>query len=476
MLKNVGNLISPNCDLNKIALIDLGQSTPRLFSFGEIDQLSNAVARGLHLKKITVGDRIAVLSNNSVELVSTLFGSMRLGAIPVLINNKLSNSQIQDILTESESKLLFTDQLCNFNLQTINFENDFKNFLDNGEFDCYTPTNDTAVILYTSGSSGNAKGVRISHAGHIWGIERNVKYDVHFAERICLISAPLYHANGLTTFTGSFLGKATIVLLPKFNSSTCIKAIELYRPDILYCVPTMLAMMLQDEYIQTADLSSLQQIRSASSNVSRHLVDAITRYFPNARVLNSYGITEVGPALFGPHPDGISRPPTSVGYPAEGIEYRIINDILEIKSPSMMTSYYNKNTSLTKDGFFITNDLFRVDDNGFYYFLGRADDMFKCGGNSVYPSQIEEILESHPAVTSAVVLGIEDNIKGHKPHAFVILANDQSVSEQELKQYVLERAPAHQHPRKIWAVKEFPMLAGNKVDKQALKQLSKNYQ
>jgi acyl-coenzyme A synthetase/AMP-(fatty) acid ligase len=134
----------------------------------------------------------------------------------------------------------------------------------------------------------------------------------------------------------------------------------------------------------------------------------------------------------------------------------------------------DNNQSFTEDGFFITNDLFKVDRDGFYYFLGRADDMFKCGGNSVYPTLVEEILESHPAVIAAVVVGIEDDIKGYKPYAFVVIKKHTTIDELELKQYVLDHGPAYQHPRRIWFIDEFPLLAGNKIDKEKLKQMHKN--
>ena len=476
MLKNVGNIIDPNCDPKKISIIDLSQESPQYFSFGEIDQRSNAVSRGLFSKGIKPRNKIAILSDNSANLVSTFFGIMRLGAIPVLINTKLTNSQIQNILEESESEILFTDKISNFNLETINFQNDFNNFLNFGDFECYTPSDDdVAFILYTSGSYGNPKGVMITHHNHLWAIVRNIKNSRKWAAtRISLISAPLYHANGLTTFNGSFASHSTVVLQPSFNPLKCIQTIETYRVNTFFCVPTMLSMMTQEDYIKKADLSCIRLIRSASSHFSQKLFDSIKKYFPNAIIMNSYGITEVGPALFGPHPNGIDRPSTSVGYPAEGIEYRIVDGILQIKSPSMMLSYYKKDQSdsFTADGFFITKDLFRVDENGFYYFLGRSDDMFKCGGNSVYPSQVEEILESHPAVISAFVLGIEDDIKGHKPYAFVVLENGKQVTENELKEYCLSKGPAYQHPRRIWFIEKMPLAGTNKIDKKLLENLA----
>jgi acyl-coenzyme A synthetase/AMP-(fatty) acid ligase len=112
--------------------------------------------------------------------------------------------------------------------------------------------------------------------------------------------------------------------------------------------------------------------------------------------------------------------------------------------------------------------LFRVDEQGFYYFEGRADDMFKSGGHKVYPSRIEELLESHPGVANAVVIGVDDDIKGKKPYAFVIRKNGSEVTEQELKTHVLDNAAAYMHPRGVWFLDQFPLSGTNKIDKKAL--------
>jgi acyl-coenzyme A synthetase/AMP-(fatty) acid ligase len=472
---NLGSMLPLNCDLDKIAVIDLSKSA-HSYSFKDIDQKSNAVARGLLLKNIKSGDKIAILADNSVDLISTFFGSMRAGIIPVLINTKLSDTQIKNILLDTESKLLFTDQQRKFSITTVNFENDFNNFLDSGDFEIYEPAEkDVAFIIYTSGSSGDPKGSALTHRGHTWAIKRNISYDSKWSHKsISLISAPLYHTNGLTTFEGAFASGATIVLLSKFNPLDCINAIEQYQVTTMFCVPTMMAMIIQEPCVKTSNLNSVKHIRSASSPFNESLLESVKQYFPNSKVLNSYGITEVGPSLFGPHPDGLPRPITSVGYPAQGIEYRLINGILHIKSPSMQISYCNDNTddSLTEDGFFNTKDLFRIDTDGFYYFLGRVDDMFKCGANRVYPSEVQSIIESHPAVNSSFVIGVPDEIKGFKPYAFVVLKNGRHATQDDIKQHCLINGPAYQHPRQVWIIDQLPLTGSNKVDGQLLKDLA----
>lgn len=472
---NLGKILPSNCDLDKTAIIDLS-SNSQSYSFRQIDQRSDAVARGLLSKQISTGDKISILSDNSASFISTFFGAMRIGAVPVLINTKLSDTQIEKILSETNSKLLFTDQNKKFIIETIQFGDSYENFLDFGNIEIYNPTDtDIAFIMYTSGSSGAPKGAMLTHKGHLWSVKRNVDHDTTWShKRISLISAPLYHANGLTTFEGSFAGGSTIVLMSKFNSSDAIKTIEQYRINTMFCIPTMIAMMVNDEIIKDANLTSMRHIRSASSHFSEHLLESVKKYFPNAVVLNSYGITEVGPGLFGRHPDGINRPITSVGYPAEGIEYKLIDDILYVKSPSMQLSYYqsSSNDNLTSDGFFNTKDMFRIDEDGFYYFLGRSDDMFKCGGNRVYPADVEAILESHPSVNSSVVLGLDDEIKGTKPYAFVVLNSTNEITEEELKQYCLSNGPAYQHPRRIWFLDQMPLTGTNKINKKELERMA----
>lgn len=476
-ITNIGSTIDFNNDLDKIAVIDLSSENPNYISYKQLDNTANAVSRGIIKKQISVGDKVAIISDNSYRYLSTFFGILRYGAIPVLINNKMSISQIENILKESETKLVFTDSDLDFKIDCINFNSDFESFLDWGEFESYIPTEtDIAFLLYTSGSSGNPKGAVITHKRHSWILTRYSKHDKKWADkRISLISAPLYHANGLTTTEISIYGHATIVLMPKFDAVNAIQITEKYKVNTIYCVPTMISMMIQEkEIIEKHDLSCVRQIKSASSTVGQKLIDNMKIYFPNAVFFNSYGITEVGPALFGPHPDGLIRPLRSVGYPAQEIEYRLVDGILHIKSPSMMTSYFKKENheSITDDGFFVTNDIFEIDENGFYYFVGRNDDMFKCGAYKVYPSEVEAILESHPSVSSAFVLGLPDEIKGEKPYAFVILEKGQTVLEDDLKNYCLDNGPAYQHPRRIWFLDQMPLAGTNKINRQELKRVA----
>jgi acyl-CoA synthetase (AMP-forming)/AMP-acid ligase II len=198
---------------------------------------------------------------------------------------------------------------------------------------------------------------------------------------------------------------------------------------------------------------------------------------------NAYGTTEAGMIVFGPHPKGLPQPESSVGAKHPKTELRLVDGdnrdadqgVLEMKNPAVMNGYYNRPDvpdPITPDGFYVTGDVFRRDNDGFYYFIGRTDDMFVSGGENIYPADVERMLERHPAVGQAVVIPVDDEIKGTKPVAFVIPKAGQKPTEDEIKQFALKHAPAYQHPRFVWFVDELPLASTNKVDRAALKTLA----
>jgi acyl-CoA synthetase (AMP-forming)/AMP-acid ligase II len=242
----------------------------------------------------------------------------------------------------------------------------------------------------------------------------------------------------------------------------------------------MIAMMLREpELLARTDLSSVEFIRMGSAPVSQSLMQAIHRALPQAAVTNAYGTTEAGPVVFGPHPKGLPQPEMSVGYPHPQVQLRLVEGanqnaeqgVLEMRCPAVMLGYHNRpdvKPPFTKDGYYITGDVFRRDADGFHYFVGRTDDMFVSGGENIYPADVERMLERHPDVAQAAVVPIDDEIKGQKPVAFVIPKPGRTPSENDIKQFALANAPAYQHPRFVWFVDELPLASTNKVDRAAL--------
>ena len=477
---NLGLTMNRHYNTDKTAIIDFSNNQSRKFTFKEIDQLASRVATLLKHNQINQGDRVAVISHNCAEFVTVLFGTYRIGAVVVPLNYKAPQQDLDFMVQDSGAKIVFSD--CDYpnsiDIKTLFAILPEEEFTDNVHMDSV----EDGLILYTSGSTGTPKGVVIAHKSHAWTVARHRLKDRQRApKRITIISAPMYHMNGLSTIQGSFAGHSTVIMLPEFNAKMYLKLIDKYKVNTLYAVTPMIAMLINEKpLIDQTDLSCVRVIFMASAPLSKNLLENIQKYFPTAWLSNSYGLTEAGPRVFGPHPDkNIVQPILSVGYPVPQIQTRLVDGVLQVKSPSMLTRYNNRPDlmakSLTEDGFFITNDLFTVDENGFYFFVGRADDMFKSGGNTVYPSKIEEILESHTEVQNAVVVAIEDDIKGKKPYAFVIRTQGSVVTEQQLIDHVLANAAVYMHPRRIWFLDTLPLIGSNKIDKKNLEKLALDY-
>jgi acyl-CoA synthetase (AMP-forming)/AMP-acid ligase II len=188
--------------------------------------------------------------------------------------------------------------------------------------------------------------------------------------------------------------------------------------------------------------------------------------------------------MFGPHPDGRHQPDLALGWPRPQVEVRLVGPdgrdvdlgLLWIRTPANMTGYLNlpdkTREVLTSDGWYISGDIARRDDTGAYYFVGRADDMFVCGGENIYPGDVEGLLERHPDILQACVVPIPDEIKHEKPFAFVVARPGRQLSEDDVKRYALAHGPAFQHPRHVVFLPELPLASTGKVDRVALRRLA----
>jgi acyl-CoA synthetase (AMP-forming)/AMP-acid ligase II len=490
---NLGDLIPRGRDLDKVAVIDLGgEEAPREFSFAEIDAMANGVARALLARGLERGERVAILSANRAEYLTAYYGIMRAGLVAVPVNFKFPRATIDFILRDAGARFVFCDKPrradCPPDLPAVCFGGEgaeaFDTFLDNGPFAAVTPRPDEpAMFLYTSGSTGKPKGVVLSHQSHIWVVETRLDGQDLSRHRY-LIAAPLYHMNALALSKLACAAYATIVLLPQFTARAYIEAIGRYLCTWLTAVPPMIAMMLREaDLVARTDLSSVEFVRMGSAPVSHSLMEALHRTLPQAKVTNAYGTTEAGPVVFGPHPKGLPQPELSVGYPHPKVQLRLVDGtnrnavqgVLEMKSPALMLGYHNRpelRSVFTEDGFYVTGDVFRRDENGFHYFVGRTDDMFVSGGENIYPSDVERMLERDPDVAQACVVPIDDEIKGQKPVAFIVPKPGHAPTEDGIKRFALANAPAYQHPRFVWFVDKLPLASTNKLDRSALRRLA----
>ncbi len=487
---NLGDLIGRDRNLDKVAIIDLGgEQAPREITYAQLDAMANGVARALSRRGLARGDRVAILSANRAEYLATYFGIMRAGFVAVPVNFKFSSDTIHFILRDAGAKLLFCDKRRSIaapdGIPYVQFGNDgphgFDGFLEPGPFNAIVPSpREPAMFLYTSGSTGRPKGVVLSHQSHLWVVQMRLAPDLH--RHRYLIAAPLYHMNALALSKLACAAHAATVLLPQFTADAYIEAVGRFRCTWLTAVPPMMAMMLREKALLAAtDLSSVEFVRMGSAPVSESLMAAISAALPRACVTNAYGTTEAGPVVFGPHPAHLPQPAMSVGYPHPEVKVRLVagNDrnvgVLEMRCPAVMNGYHNRPElppPFTDDGFYITGDVFRRDREGFHYFIGRTDDMFVSGGENIYPTDVERMLERHPGVAQAAVVPLDDEIKGQKPVAFVVPKQGHAPNSDDLKRFALANAPAYAHPRWVWFVDELPLASTNKLDRAVLRRLA----
>ncbi len=491
---NLGDLRDPATPETSPALIDCRVwESPRTLCHGDFDQQVDDCARALTARGFARGDRIAILSLNRAEVLIAYFAIMRAGFVAVPVNLKFPRETIAFILEDAKVRLVFCDAtgraLLPQDLQIVEFDGSghegFVGFLDPGPFETVTPLpGEEAMVLYTSGSTGRPKGVPLSHDGQLWAVRYRVGASDQGRHRL-LIAAPLFHMNALGTAKFAIAAGASIVLLPQFNARRFVEAIGRFRVTWVTSVPTMLALAMRErDTLARTDLSSVETVRTGSAPITQVIIDDVRRHFPKALLNIAYGTTEAGPVMFGPRP-GLAKSDLALGWPLPGVDVRLVGSDggetsegeLWIRTPANMTGYLNlpdkTREVLTDDGWYKSGDVFRRDAAGAYTFIGRTDDMFVCGGENIYPSEVESVLERHADILQACVVPVPDEIKGQKPFAFVVPKAGVRLTVDEVKRFALENAPAYQHPRDVIFMAELPLATTNKVDRKALEAVAR---
>ena len=491
---NLGDVGNPTTPAGKVAVTDLKDwDRPHVITHAELDAACDAAARGFVDRGLKRGDAIAILSSNRHEFLIAYFGAMRAGFVAVPVNDVFPRETIAYILADAAIKLIVCDAFARSRLSTAipitSFDDPgnegFNCLLSPGPFEPVRPEQgETAMILYTSGSSGKPKGVPLSHESHLWCVRRRVAAGQFENERL-LIAAPLFHMNGLCTAKFVVGAGSEMVLLPRFEAKRYLEAAARFRCTWLTGVPAMYAMLSREqETLQGLDLSHVKYVRLGSAPSTQKLINDIRAIFPTAAVAIGYGTTEVGPVVFGPHPEGLPKPDLALGWPAPEVSARFLTPemeaagegVLALRTPANMSGYLNlpqKTAEVMKaDGHYVTGDIFRRSPEGYFTFVSRADDMINCGGEKLSPVEIETLIERHPAVAQASVVPVPDEIKGQKPVAFVVLKKGAIASEDDIKSFALANGPAYAHPRHVKFMSELPLVRTNKIDRNTLKTLA----
>jgi acyl-CoA synthetase (AMP-forming)/AMP-acid ligase II len=451
----------------------------------DLIRLSGAVARGLLKRGLQRGDRVAILSANRAEYLLTFLGTMQAGLVSVPVNWKLPAETVAYIVGDSDARLVIGDDArspsrpsrCRRSRSTRTGTP----FLDEGPFTPLTmKPEESAMFLYTSGSTGRPKGVVLSHYSHLWAMSQRVRRPVPQGQR-SLVAAPLYHMNGLAMCQTTFSQGDTVVLLPQFTTKGYIEAAAKHKVGFMTSVPTMIAMMLREkELLAKTDLSAVEAVRMGSAPITQSLIDQVRQAFPKAAISNGYGTTEAGPVVFGPHPKGIPQPELSTGYPHPEVQLRLVRDGKEVDDEGRAPHEVRRADDALSQA---ARDDGQGDDPGrllphqrrvpprrerLLLFRGPGRRHVRLRRREHLSGRGREDAGEASRNPPGRVIPVPDELKGHKPVAFVVRANGADVDEQAVKTYALANAPAYQHPRRVFFVDEMPLAGTNKIDKRVL--------
>jgi len=341
---------------------------------------------------------------------------------------------------------------------------------------------DTAVILYTSGTTGKPKGAELTHDN----LRKNAEaarglFDLG-AEAVTLGALPLFHSFGQTCALNATLSSGgCLTLIPRFDPGTALEIIQRDKVTVFEGVPTMYGAMLNHADRKSFDTSSLEVCASGGAAMPAEIMRGFEEAF-GCKVLEGYGLSETSPVASFNHPDR-ERKPGSIGTPIEGVEMKVVdedrNDLpagevgeILIRGHNVMKGYWNRAEAtaeaIDSDGWFSTGDMAKVDDDGYFFIVDRKKDLIIRGGYNVYPREIEEVLYEHPAILEAAVIGVPHDELGEEVGAAVVLKDGESLEADEVKTYVKEQVAAYKYPRVVWFVDELPKGPTGKILKREI--------
>ena len=481
---------------DKVAIVDLFGGRERISTYRDLDARMNAVASMVARLGVRPGERVAMLVGNRTEFIEFFFGSMRAGAIPLTLNTRLAAETLEHIIADARCTLAIIDPSSHRDAlaigrrlalaRTLLLDTASDGFLsfENEMAKPAIPVEPPAIAddaqafqPYTSGSTGRPKGAIMTHRGMLWYVAYNQRHWPSSQHDRGLVALPLFHKNALRgTVKPMLYAGGSFVLMPRYEPRAYLEALARYKCTYSRGVAAVFTMFLQHrDYIEELDLSALRSMTIGSAVVTPELLDAVERALPHVKVSESYGLTEGGSPLRAPI-DGRPVPRGSPGSAAPEIEVRLVDangedaeeGELWIRCPYVCLGYYNE-PEITRqkltDGWLHTGDIFCKDKAGFFYFRSRIDDMFSCGGESVYPKEVENLLFSHPEVVNAVVTPVTHAVKGFVPAAMVIARAGSTVTADDIKSYCLEKGPAYSHPRFVDIVPALPLNGAGKIDR-----------
>jgi fatty-acyl-CoA synthase len=405
------------------------------------------------------GERVAWLGYNSPDMLVLLFALARRGAMLVPLNWRLTAAEHRQVLADCAPKLLYCD--ADFRPHAAQLGAPLGDF-DSADSSSTGSDEDAVLIVYTSGTTGKPKGAVLTQSALLWnGFNAIHAHDLSQADHV-LSPLPMFHVGGLNNQTlPALLAGASVTLHKRFEAGAWLADVAARRPTLSLLVPATMAAVIAHPAWEQTDLSSLKLVNTGSMVVPDSLIRAFhARGVPVGQI---YGATETAPIATVLLREDAVRKPGSAGKPAPHCEVKLVEGEIWVRGPALMRGYWPDYSGLTADGWFRTGDLARVDEDGFYWIVGRSRDVIISGGENIHPAELENVLADCPAIAEAAVVGIADPKWGEAACACVVLRQKDSLGEGEVLALFRDRLARYKHPRRIVFLERLPRNAMGKV-------------
>jgi long-chain acyl-CoA synthetase len=423
----------------------------REVTYQELDERSTRVASALVRRGVRPGDNVLVLMDNRPDFLFAWFGILKAGAAIVPVNPAFKPPEIEHIRTNSESRLVLTEAPEDAPVARPDVAADA-----------------VAAIVYTSGTTGKAKGAMLTHGNYLWDAEAIVRHARMTPDDRFLCILPLFHLNAqVVTTLAPMVAGGSMVLMRKFSPIEMLETLARTSATAFSAVPTVYGSLNNTPGASRYELSRLRFCICGAAPMPVEVFETFERTF-GARIMEGYGLTE-GTCVSAVNPLD-RRKLGSIGRALEGQDMKLVDGEIVIRGPNVMKGYYKDPAATAqaiRDGWLHTGDLARVDEDGYFFIFGRTKDMINRGGMKVWPKEIEDVLFAHPAVLEAAVVGVPDAKYGEEVAAFIVRKVD--VREPDVLAFCRERLADHKCPKSVRFVDALPKTATGKVQKHLIR-------
>lgn len=494
-------------------------------TYRELLLLSYRFANALIARGVKKGDRIAIMLPNTPQAVISYYGALFAGAIVVMTNPLYTERELVHQLNDSGAETIITLDLLYNRVSSVRSSTPLKRLIVTsiGDFlpflkkmmyplvqkkqgqnpqityggdvesfrtllnDCdptpiyltIDPEEDIALLQYTGGTTGVAKGVMLTHANLIANAIQcqAVLYKLVKGKERILGVLPLFHVYGMTTVMNKGIAiAAEIVLMPKYDVNQILAVIDKRKPTLFPGAPTMYIALINHPELKNHDLSSIEACVSGSAPLPIEVKNKFEE-LTNGKLVEGYGLTEASPVTHS-NPIWGKSITGSIGLPWPDTDCRIVDTAtgeelaqgevgeVAVKGPQVMRGYWNRpeeTAAVLRDGWLLTGDMGYMDENGYFYIVDRKKDMIIAGGYNIYPREVEEVLFEHPAIQEAAVIGVPDPYRGETVKAFVVFKEGQTATVEELDEHCRKRLAAYKIPRQYEVRSTLPKTIVGKV-------------